>query len=799
VDRIDLSHAVVIAPSAQEGTPRGHALELLLDEVEKRTGLRLHVFQEWPDASAVEATPRIVLASHDEKDLLSASRFPESEVPEGFAEKSEGYFLHNRRQEHPAPVVWVVANDDRGFLFGIGGLLREMWMGEKRFTVPGDLRIATAPARPLRGHQLGFRGKANSWDAWTPAQFEQYILDLAVFGGNAVENIPFEDPHDAPQMTVTRAAMNLKLSEICAKYGLEYWLWMPVMEHREEQEGTVALETEEERQALLDQWEKLYSELPRLDGVFIPSSDPGDNRADYLLAFMERVNTILTRHHPQAKVWLSHQGLEKKETDYLFSFLQDRQPDWFGGLVYGPWTFVTLTESRTRLPEKYPIRDYPDITHTIRCQYPVHHWDRAFAITEGRECICPRPVDMKTICDLYGPDTEGVLTYSDGVHDDVNKVIWSALAWDPDLPVEDILVDYGDYFVGSGYGQRVAEGLLGLERNWRGPLETNVGVEGTLRVWQEMEELDPGKAATNWRFQMGLLRAYYDAYLRERLLHETAIEKEVNEVLAAVERRSKDLTSGSDAAFLEVERLLFRTNLETPAADYRERILELADGLYETIRLQTSLRRHGASDYDRGTMIDMLDTPLNNRRWIEDRLYEIRQMEEEDEKVAALNAMAHYEVPVPGTIYDDLGHGGHQPRLVREEGETLDPAMRWTLKDKLLSWDPYIDRRRLSGQDGVGNGGRWSAPWSIGMRYVSLERDKEWTLRFAAERDKSARYALFAEGREIKPMGPAPSEEVTEEYAIPTELTEDGILEVEWRVEGGKGILLTEAWLIPGE
>ena len=53
--------------------------------------------------------------------------------------------------------------------------------------------IATSPAYPIRGHQLGYRNTANSWDAWTVDQYEQYIRELALFGSNCIENIPFQD------------------------------------------------------------------------------------------------------------------------------------------------------------------------------------------------------------------------------------------------------------------------------------------------------------------------------------------------------------------------------------------------------------------------------------------------------------------------------------------------------------------------------------------------------------------------------------------------------------------------------
>ena len=71
----------------------------------------------------------------------------------------------------------------------------------------GQLRIACScprassltPARtyPLRGHQLGYRPKTNSYDGWDLPQWERYIRDLAIFGTNAVELIPPRSDDDS--------------------------------------------------------------------------------------------------------------------------------------------------------------------------------------------------------------------------------------------------------------------------------------------------------------------------------------------------------------------------------------------------------------------------------------------------------------------------------------------------------------------------------------------------------------------------------------------------------------------------
>ena len=69
-------------------------------------------------------------------------------------------------------------------------------------------------------------------------------------------------------------------------------------------------------------------------------------------------------------------------------------------MVYGPQVRIPLPELRAKVPAQYPIRRYPDITHSRHSQYPVPDWDLAFATTEGREVINPRPTQEAQIFHL---------------------------------------------------------------------------------------------------------------------------------------------------------------------------------------------------------------------------------------------------------------------------------------------------------------------------------------------------------------------------------------------------------------
>ena len=86
-----------------------------------------------------------------------------------------------------------------------------------------------------------------------------------------------------------------------------------------------------------------------------------------------------------------------------------------------------------RLPERYKLRLYPDLTHNKLCQYEVPQWDQAYALTLGREAVNPRPAEFAGIHNRNAPYSDGFISYSDGVHDDVNKTVCSALSWDPGL------------------------------------------------------------------------------------------------------------------------------------------------------------------------------------------------------------------------------------------------------------------------------------------------------------------------------------------------------------------------------
>ena len=260
------------------------------------------------------------------------------------------------------------------------------------------------------------------------------------------------------------------------------------------------------------------------------------------------LHTVNPRLFPEQLVYIINHG--------------DEHPAWLSGVVFGPQVRVSLAALRELVPQQYPIRHYPDITHSRQCQYPVPDWDVAYAVTEARECINPRPRDEAAIFRATWPQSIGFITYSEGCNDDVNKAVWSALGWDPEADVVQVLREYSRYFIGDTVADDFAQGLLALEQDWRGPLLANATVETTLQQFQAMERAAAPRQLKNWRFQQGLFRAYYDAYTRRRLIYETDLEKQ------ALERLRQASNTGALSAMADAERILNRSLTETPAADW---------------------------------------------------------------------------------------------------------------------------------------------------------------------------------------------------------------------------------------
>jgi hypothetical protein len=777
---LDLSYATVIAPADADSAEMA-AVQLLVQQASKRTGGAWQVSTE--DAQPA-CGPCIFVGRRDQ-----LRRAPWGITIWPAARSKPETFHIETVPIHSGQGVVIAGEDDRGVLFGIGYLLRHLEFSPSRALLPAPLRITSAPQFAIRGHQLGYRFKNNTYDAWTPERFEQYIGDLAVFGANTIELLPpiTDDAPSSPLFPLPAMETMVRVSGIVQKYGLRCSVYYPAMAKDYSDPRTIESE--------LRVWGDVFDKLPQVDELFVPGGDPGHTDPAVLFPFLARVAEVLHRSHPHAGVWVSAQGFNAEQMRRFYALVAARPP-WLTGVVVGPQSRDGLDVQRAHIPREIPIRFYPDIAHTMHCQFPVPQWDAAYALTEGREVTNPRPLAETAIFRHYAPYMNGFVTYSEGVNDDVNKFIWSALGWSAQTNPMATLREYAGYFAGSdGFSaDDFARGIVSLEKNWEGPLAANTSVDTTLRRFEQMQQAATPAQAGNWRFEAALYRAYSDAYERHRLLIATAQEQRALGLLSTAGR------TGSAAAMHNAEAALASASPESAALHpWRTTIEEIAGRLFHDIGQQLSVEKYGASAIGRGASLDTVDVSLIDRLWLEREFARIGSISDEAGRLRALAAIVHWSDPGLGGFYDDLGNPSAEPHLVRGPGFPLDPAFFQSALDGIADRTPD-QGWRISEISYAGT--LYDHP--LELRYAGLSAKLHYTLRIVyAGEDSTAPVTLTANGRLVihGPRLRATNPE-TVEFAVPQAATRRGTLDLQWTRPkglggGGRGLQVAEVWLFP--
>jgi len=780
---IDLSNAVVLTDPA-DSLPEVSALQMLVDEAAKRDGSAWKVMREGIEDSA-RCTPCILIERHDQ---LERSTFYKSlhliDGPPSHAESFRIDVVHSRA----GAVVLIDGSDDRGVLYGVGYLLRHLDFARGRAAFQGPMHVATAPEFAIRGHQLGYRFKNNTYDAWTPERFEQYIRDLAVFGTNTIEILPpiTDDARSSPLFPLPAMEMMIRLSALVQKYGLRCSVYYPAMAKDYANSATVDSE--------LHEWGSIFRQLPQIDDLFVPGGDPGHTDPAVLFPFLAKVAVVLHRFHPNAGVWVSAQGFNADQMRRFYSLVNAR-PAWLTGVVVGPQSRDDLIIQRANIDTDIPIRFYPDIAHSMHSQFPVPEWDEALALTEGREVVNPRPAAESEIFRHYARYMNGFVTYSEGVNDDVNKFVWSALGWSAATDSAETLRQYARYFVGSsGFPSGAFARAVGdLEMNWKGPLRSNLHVQDTAREFQAMEKTANQDQARNWRFEAALYRALTDAYEQKRLAIEDAQEQTALRILARAEK------VGSFAAMQQAEKALMPSAAETgQLRPLRGRIETLAGELFSDIGIQLSMK-YGASAIDRGASLDTLDVDLNDRAWLNNQFVEIRRMPSEIERQRAIAAVTHWGDAGPDGFYDNLGDPLDEQHLVRGPGYPTDPAFFHTAHDGIADRTPN-EGWKLSQISYAG--AFYDHP--LELYYTGLNPAETYKLRVVyAGEDYTLPVSLVADDR-LLIHGPRLRKSNPEmiEFDVPRDATRGGTLDLKWTRPagiggGGRGLQVAEVWLMP--
>lgn len=297
-DVLDLSKAVVVFDGANARLST--YADVLVDAIYKSSRC------SWKRCSSVSA-------EQPEEDAAIVRLVVDAEL--GAELGSEGYELALEMEEDPAQggvhKVYISGATDRAVLFGVGRLLREI-NADYNISYSKALqgvcyvstkhpRIVSIPQYSMRQHQVAYRPKTNSYDAFTPEMMRKEILDLALFGCNAIEVIPpgIDDALQSPQFSVSWMEMLKVVSEWCDRLDIRLSIWYPAY---------FSYSTEEDMANAKAHWQSIFSALTRLDALFVPGGDPGGRPAHEFFKIVEKQAQFLREEFfPDCEIWVSSQ------------------------------------------------------------------------------------------------------------------------------------------------------------------------------------------------------------------------------------------------------------------------------------------------------------------------------------------------------------------------------------------------------------------------------------------------------------------------------------------------------------
>ncbi len=669
----------------------------------------------------------------------------------------------------------LIGGGNRGVLYAAGKLLRIMKWQSGRISLPLELFINETPKYPIRGMQLGYRPKTNAYDAWTPEIYEQYIRDMAFFGLNIIELMPPEtdDALTNSLMKYDSLDMLCRVSNIAKSYGIDVSLWYPAMFKSFDDTDNYNRAT-----ALL---ERVFSSQVFASDIFVPGGDPGSLWPEELFMWAKQIYDTGKKNGTELKIWISPQtGHSSSEwTDRFYAQLAGDN-EWLCGVIFAPWERERIDVMYEKTPKRYKIRHCPDISHSLRCQYPVAKWNITQALTLGREFVNPRPRAEKSIHNLYAPYMSGSICYSEGINDDVNKFVWLSQEWNPDTRVEDVLYEYSSAFISSEFAHEISRGLFMLEDNLIGELEENEAIEKTYKHWLSLEK--NLELVNNYRLDLHLLRAVFDMYQKLRFTYETELERKAFSVLGAAS------ADNIDKAIDNAKALMNKARLEKIEPLMCEKINALADKLFLSIGAQLTVSHHFASAWDRGAFVESLLIPLNDYRFIMKTLREADNTDTAEEKLHIVRELTNRQNPGEGGIYIDFGSRESYKHLENTDNYISDPSFYKTPLLSFLLQPPHDEDDSnnvpLSWQKNVSI--LYQEPLIINID--NLDSASSYTLRTVYARYHTVHISLYA-GENDTPL----HDEITVDKAfaevtvpLPPEVYKNGKLRLKLKVRDGE-------------
>ena len=443
-------------------------------------------------------------------------------------------------------VVRIVGNDERGLLYGVGKFLRSSVFEEGSFS-PGAWRGISIPEKPVRGMYFATHFHNFYHDA-PIEEVKRYVEELALWGCNAL-SVWFDMHHykgiDDPGArkmlerlhAILEAADCVGMRSSLVSLANESYSSSPVELRADSSDGhngyfrrpnghyhvEICPNTPGGLELILkwrDEMLGAFSDI-NLESFWIWPYDQGGCTcaecapwgSNGFLRVAEPVAQLVRSRFPMAKIVLSTWCFDcfvKGEWDGLRTSFSQNKPDWIDYLMidgYDGFGGFPQNPLEHGIPGGFPVLSFPEIS--MAGMFP---W--------GKFGANPRPRHLQAYHLKTRDLVSGGFPYSEGIFEDLNKVLMLQWGWDPSRDVEDIIREYAASCFSPDVADDVLSAVLMIEEDHGiyakkdGNNKTILPLPKAEACWDLIRRTDTKLSDSirpTWRWRILWLRAALDA------------------------------------------------------------------------------------------------------------------------------------------------------------------------------------------------------------------------------------------------------------------------------------------------
>ncbi len=297
---------------------------------------------------------------------------------------------------------------------------------------------------------------------------------------------------------------------------------------------------------------------------------------------------------------------------------------------------------------------------------------------------------------------------------------------------------------------------------------------------------------------MGLIRAYFDAFVQKRFVYETYLEQK------AMEQLGKYPELGIEKAIANCKSTLAQAWEAPIDQSYKNRCEELADQLYESIGAQLTIEKHGAMG-GRGNFLDNIDNPLNDVAWIYSQFSKVEKAATESDRRSIIEGILQRTNPGPGGFYDNFGNPAAWKKVIYRYELSKDPGSLRTPRVSFgvgLQGKEWVHEITAKGFEGDAAPMSWMNQVTtlydlpLEIRYENLDAEASYTIKVAYTGRFRSRMKMTGDGIQIHDFIKTGIQPIYE-FPIPKEALKDGKVTFSWTCgEAERGAQVSEVWII---